>query len=573
MPGPAARITAALATPPRWWTAAVLALTALAAAFVTWLEYDWFFIAPALGSFVSMAGIVFAVSRRWRFSLLSALLLFLTVFIASKAKFALVAMNLHVYDAIFYPTSPAQVEFLFSAYPRIAWAITAALCVVAVALAAAWRVDSPAICGRARLAAAGLSCLVMAVAAAPLAGRNGMFFTENRFIFSAFVSSFADLPQLVRFKGLIEVSAAPAASAQPMDGIVCKPATTPPDIVFFLNESAMPPGVYPSLVYPDELKDFFAGPDGRVRPMRVETFGGGTWLTDFSALTGLSTHSFGSMRNFVANFMTGRLRHSLPQYLAACGYETTMIYPASVGFAGVGRFYEAIGFDRIIDISVHKAPDQRQRDAFYLAEVAKILEANAASARPRPQFLMASSMSTHSPWDYRFAPEAVRETDHLRWNADPEFDEYLWRLVVARRDRDAFRARLAASLPQRRILHVGFGDHQPALARLPLEGAQAIANTGGDWQLDPASKAFETYYRIDGQNFTPAPPQRDYPIVEVAHLATMTVMAAGLPLDPVYARRARLLEQCNGLYATCADRAAVLTFQRWLVDSDWVAQR
>ena len=94
--------------------------------------------------------------------------------------------------------------------------------------------------------------------------------------------------------------------------------------------------------------------------------------------------------------MTGRLRHSLPQYLAACGYETTMIYPASVGFAGVGRFYEAIGFDRIIDISVHKAPDQRQRDAFYLAEVAKILEANAASARPRPQFVMASSMSRRS---------------------------------------------------------------------------------------------------------------------------------------------------------------------------------
>ena len=37
-----------------------------------------------------------------------------------------------------------------------------------------------------------------------------------------------------------------------------------------------------------------------MRRLRVETFGGGTWLSDFSALTGLSTNLFGSMRNFAA---------------------------------------------------------------------------------------------------------------------------------------------------------------------------------------------------------------------------------------------------------------------------------
>jgi hypothetical protein len=316
----------------------------------------------------------------------------------------------------------------------------------------------------------------------------------------------------------------------------------------------------------------FTSIDGQVHPFRVETFGGGTWLTDFSVLTGLSTRSFGNLRNFAANFMTGRLHHSLPQYLKACGYETSLIYPASAGFAGVGRFYEAIGFDRVIDTSVHHAPDQRQRDAFYLGEVAKIIEAPAAGPR-KPRFIVASSMSTHSPWDFRFAPEALKPGETTRWNEDSEFDEYLWRLIVAKRDRDAFRAKLAREAPDRKILYVDYGDHQPALAKVPLDNAIAIADEGRSWQLDPTSRAFETFYAINAQGFTPPWPASYLPMVEAAHLPTIIVQAAGLPLDPVFQKRARLLETCKGLYATCADRASVLAFQRWLVSTGYLAQR
>ncbi len=552
--------------------AAIVAIVAFAA-FVVHVEYDWFFYVPTLAAFGFLVALAFALTRRLVLALVVGMLCFAAVWAGSTAKFALVAMNLHVYDVIFYVFSFAHIAFLFSAYPILAWLLVLAMALGAGAVVFAARLERPTpLRARSRLAIAAAACAAMAVAAQPLAARNGMFFAEKRFVFSAFLWSFGDLPRLLRFKGLIEVGAASASAPQKFEPIACAPARTPPDIVLFLNESAMPPGVYPGLVYPDELKSFFADAAGAIHPLRVETFGGGTWLTDFSALTGLSTRSFGSMRNFVSNFMTGRLRHSLPQYLKACGYETSMIYPASAGFAGVGRFYEAIGFDRVVDIGVHHAPDQRQRDAFYLNEAAKILEANAAGAAPKPQFIVASSMSTHSPWDFRYAPEALREGDATRWNADPEFDEYLWRLVLAKRDRDAFRKRLATNTPTRQILHIGYGDHQPALAKLPLEGAEQMANDGSFWQLDSASKAFETYYTIDAQNFTPAWPGRDLPIVEVAHLATIAVMAAGLPLDAVYQRRAQLLATCKGLYATCGDRAAVLTFQRWLVDNQWIAQ-
>ncbi len=552
-------------------TLACFALAAVFCAFVVHEEVDWFFILPVLGAFVAVAALMLALTLRLRLAILASLALFASIWVADASKYALLAMHLHVYDVIFH-FSPSQAQFAYSAFPLIAWSLTAGVVAAAALLVVAWRGETP-VRLRGRRLAVGVGALALACLTwLPLAGRNAQYFSAGRFVFSAFLSSLGDLPQLVRYNGLIEVAAAATAAPVNPEPITCSPQTTPPDIVFFLNESAMPPGVYPGLHYPEELTPYFASADAQIHPLRVETFGGGTWLSDFTAITGLSTRSFGSMRNFVANFMTGRLRHSLPQYLKACGYETHILYPASADFAGVGRFYKAIGFDEVLDAHALAAPNQRQRDAFYLAAAAKILQANAASARPKPQFIALSSMSTHSPWDFRFAPEAVRQTDVMRWNADAEFDEYLWRLVLAKRDRDDFRRELANTMPNRKILHVAYGDHQPALAKIPLADNLAIADEGRSWQLDPTSRAFQTYYSIEAQGFIPTWPGADLPLVELSHLATLTVMAAGLPLDPVYERRLQLLQTCHGLYATCADRPAVLTFQRWLVDNQWLSQ-
>ncbi len=549
-----------------------------AVALVAWAAFLWqgepepALLFAVVAIHLGASALLAALLGRPRVGLALATFFLLAVFIGAKSKFALVSMNLHVYDLPFYLFAGAPVEFFMSAYPRQALMVGLGLTTTALAFIFLWRADARLrLSPRRRMDYLACAAALLSLGAWPLSGRNADFFNERNFALSSFLTSFADLPQLYSYNGLIEVAPKPSITPIPADAITCKPQGQAPDIVMMLNESSMPPGVYPGLVYPEELTPFFTSFDGRIHPLRVETFGGGTWLSDFSALTGLSTHSFGNLRNFVANFMTGRLRHSLPQYLRACGYETALIYPASAGFAGVGRFYEAIGFDKVIDTSVHKATDQRQRDAFYLGEAAKFLEAPSEGKR-KPRFIVVSSMSTHSPWDFRFSPDSIRETESLRWNADPEFDEYLWRLLLAKRDRDDFRERLSRTLPDHRILYVGYGDHQPALAKVPLENNRAIADDGRSWQLDHESKAFETYFTLDAQGFTPRFPGANHPIVEISNLPVITIVAAGLPLDPVFARRERLMARCNGLYATCRDRASVLAFQRWLVDSRWIAQ-
>jgi hypothetical protein len=482
-------------------------------------------------------------------------------------------MNLHAYDVAFYLFSLAQISFFKETYPGAALVAALGIGAGTLTLAWLWLREPPKVLRRMAMGACAIISLTAAAGATVLlAERGAHFFNDRESVFSGFVSSLGDAPALMRARGVFEISAQAGLSGG-LAPIVCHPQETPPDIVLFLNESAMPPGVYPQVAYPPETKAMFESFDGRTHRLRVETFGGGTWLSDFSALTGLSTNMFGSMRNFAAQLTAGRLRHSLPQYLKACGYDTTIIYPSLAEFAGSARFYRAIGFDKVIDRQGHKAPDERQRDAFYYDQVRQVFDRARREENPRPQFIVASSMATHSPWNFRFAPEAMQPGDDTKWTGDPEMDEYLWRLTLAKRDRDAFRADLAKRYPGKPFLFVGYGDHQPAMARLPLENASEIADTGRAWQLEPTSRAFETYYSIDGLGFSPRISLPVGPVVEIPHLATLAVAAAGLPLDPVYERRWWLMQTCRGLYTSCSDKGAVMAFQRWMVDAGWMAQR
>jgi hypothetical protein len=128
-------------------------------------------------------------------------------------------------------------------------------------------------------------------------------------------------------------------------------------------------------------------------------------------------------------------------------------------------------------------------------------------------------------------------------------------------------------LPRAPILFMSYGDHQPALKRIPIRDAIGIADAGRSDALQPSSVAFETYYAIDAQNFTPRMPAVEPSILEIPYLSSMVVAAAGLPLDAVYERREELRLLCRGLYHTCAYRAQVLKFHRWMADSGFIDMR
>jgi hypothetical protein len=60
----------------------------------------------------------------------------------------------------------------------------------------------------------------------------------------------------------------------------------------------------------------FRSADGRRRELRVETFGGGTWISNFSLMTGLSSLDFGWRAPYLTTAMEGKIHESLATELS-----------------------------------------------------------------------------------------------------------------------------------------------------------------------------------------------------------------------------------------------------------------
>ena len=98
--------------------------------------------------------------------------------------------------------------------------------------------------------------------------------------------------------------------------------------------------------------------DDSLHKLRVETYGGASWLTEFSLLAGVSTHAFGGMRQFVQTFTQNKLKDTLPQALERCGYRNVVFYPMMRNFVSNDRFYNSIGLKEIFDMKVARRQDR-----------------------------------------------------------------------------------------------------------------------------------------------------------------------------------------------------------------------
>ena len=330
------------------------------------------------------------------------------------------------------------------------------------------------------------------------------------------------------------------------------------------QESLVPPSLFPRLQYDRTLDRFFLSDDGRLHRLRVETYGGGSWVTEFALLTGISAKAFGDMRMFVQVLMDGRLRETLPQELANCGYRTLMLFPMSNGFLSLDRFYLSIGFSDILDQRAQGAPTIRERDRFYFQNALDAMDHHFKSS-DRPLFVYIQTMASHGPYDSAYMPEVNVPGGGPGTSA--EMSEYLRRAAMASLDRDFFMDEIKRRFPDEPILVVRYGDHQPSATR------DLINNVWGDDSPDVGPDGspgpFITFYAVAGHNF-PVPPLPEYDPLDVAYLGTVILEASGLPLSAAQRERERLMMVCAGRYSGCEPRSEILAFHRRLINSGLV---
>jgi phosphoglycerol transferase MdoB-like AlkP superfamily enzyme len=551
----------------RSFWAYVLSFALAAVMWVYFVRHEWplWTITFTLGvTAVLISGFLLA-SRRIFFSTAVVAGLVLLIVAISEVKRHYLGMTLHAYDVVFYLMSPDTLALLWANFRLELVALAGA---IGALIASAWgfyRFDPTRIPRRVAAWAIIFSLATTMCAVAEKGGRHQTLYYWGHHYVSSFYLSWAETIQTLWRGQLIE--------AAPRDGSVkpfampaaCGAGARPPNIILIHQESMFPPSYFPQIRYDAGLDPFYRSADGQLHKLRVETYGGASWLTEFSVLAGVSTFSFGGMRPFVQSLMQGKVHDTVPETLARCGYRNTLFYPMDKNFVSSGKFYTSIGFADIRDRKAQGASKFNEPDRFYYDNVLANLERHfMASQAPVFNFIITSA--THLPYDWAFMPQV----NVPGGGPSPEMNEYLRRVGLAKRDYDYFRAELARRFPKEQFLIVQYGDHQPIVTR-PFLGFDAATATE-DMTMGPDSSAYLTYYAMDGINYDPGPlPNVD--VVDVPYLSALLLNAAQIPLSDAQHERLRLLNVCEGRYFTCAKRDEILAFHRRLIDSGLMMAR
>jgi len=520
-----------------------------------------------LGVTGALVSFVVFLSRRVMFATVLVSALVVLIVAAATAKHAIMNMVVHAYDLFFYFSSWSTVSYLWADQRRYLLAgLAAALAAMAIVWLA-WHLDSTR--SRRAWAAAALAAfgLLTWYGAETKGERRHMQFYYSNLYLSSFYASWGETLEAL-WRGALLEAAPEGFAAKPFTiPTNCQTASKPPHIILIHQESVVQPSLFTQLRYDHSVDPFFLSADGSLHPMRVETYGGASWLTEFSLLAGVSTHAFGGMRQFVQTFTQNKLKDTLPQALARCGYRNVVFYPMLKNFVSNDRFYTSIGLREIFDLEAQGAKSAHERDRFYygnaMAEMAKHL-----AKSDKPMFTYIQTMSAHWPYNYTYEPEMKVPGGGA--GVDPEMHEYLRRLSIAKIDYDYLLAELRSRFPDERFLIVHYGDHHPMATRTLLGYFQETE--AEDVILDDQSIGFITYYAVQGINYR-VPPLPQYTTLDVPYIGTLMLDLAGLPLSDSHRERKRLMELCKGRYHSCAQRAQILQFHRRLIDSGVMAAR
>ena len=332
-----------------------------------------------------------------------------------------------------------------------------------------------------------------------------------------------------------------------------------PDIVQVLEESTFDPSNFTKCNIPECRVSMFKT-DVRTRstgPMRVHTFGGGTWVSEFATLTGMPQDIFGPGGMYAPYVLAPHVQDSLPRQLQRLGYLTIAIYPTNGAFLNGRNAYRAYGFDQFYDASQLGLEEWEETDQQMFDAAKRVYDK--VKKPGQPVFVMILTLAQHGPHDTDPlsslpAPFNKGVLKGLPTAESLNFNTYLSNLhnsdVAMRSLEHDFLDRAQPTV----LVH--FGDHQPSFSGL-------IRSMPRTWPDELSSvKDYLTYYMIKS-NFQGAPLPR-YPMLDIALLPSMVLQAADLPTDPYFSAAISLRTRCNGLYTDCTQPGLVKSYHAWI---------
>ncbi len=545
----------------RWWQHPALSVVLSIAilAILPPVENGWLSLPFVAALAVVTATLLFAATRRLSFSVCCGWMIVGLLSIISLIKFKMKGFSLHFYDLVFLANDGDAVDFIFDSYPHL----VAPVLVLTVFLAGVgvlmYRMDRPrdlSVGKRLVVLMAAVILLPLTFPSEAINAQRHFYYLQGRHV-SAFFVSLLDLEYVFR-ENELEKRLAQLPPQEPFSGAAQCGSGDRPDIVVVLEETQTSPGYFTQLPNAGEMAAAMAPAHDPLRPLNVEVFGGGTWISGLSLLTGLSSMDFGWRSPYLTITLQDAIKNSIPKILADCGYHTMALLPLDYQFVNEGPFLHSIGFETVLDRFDIEAPSRHMRDSFYFQQALRQIERHRA-ADDRPLFLYMQTMFPHSPFDKQREPEIRLAGEPFHEN--PALAEYWRRVLIARKDYADFADRVLSDATERGVVLMSFGDHQ-GNATMPLveelDGPSPLAR--------PGSLAYRTYYTLTGSGLPERPAAITDGVLDIGFLGTEILEAAGIPGSDVYLDLAALKRLCNGAFYTCPERDAVDRHLRRRID-------
>jgi hypothetical protein len=541
-----------------------LTLIIVAALAVIWLaERGVEHLKLAVAALCFSAAVLLLLVADFERAILLSSILVVAVFGASNVKYIHSGLKLIVTDL---PLAFAgTVRFFIVQYPLAVMTVVAGSIALVLAVVATLRyMPGLPVSPKIQLVLLGIASISLVAAYRASGGAVSFQRTaaQRRYFFSTFIASILNPLSWRQFGGLTLIDIA----KDPLPLMAAIPARTHdyPDIIVIQHESIFDPRIFGLPVEP--IVEAFLSPNNALYgSLNVDIFGGGSWQSEFSLLTGLSSASFGSNAYFLFKRGVGRFHNSLPKTLSALGYRTMLTSSCRRNFLNYDEFYRSIGISERIFTDDFQSPFDVDRfeatnsDALFL-DAALGIHMKRIAGDTEPRFLYALTNSNHGPHSRRLVAPGYFESERAFAAAslpDAYYAEYYARLVETAVTWNRLRSELSTRFAGRPTLIVHYGDHQPVMARR----IEAKLKLPAD-----ARRQFRTFYAIENLNICSDGLMSGWgPDLDIAFLGTVALQRAGLPLDEISATRASLLEQCGESYfASSSERKR--RFHRSLVD-------
>jgi hypothetical protein len=505
------------------------------------LEND---IPAALFAFCGIAmisAIALLLSNRAAFSIYIGLGVAILVAIPSMIKARMTGMSVHSFDlALIFDLS--MWAFLLNGFGGYVLPVLAAGACIVAFMALIYHVEQPtrmALLPRTMLIAAPVLLYPLA---RPAWASDQSYLFHGRHI-SGLMASLEDLPRLWTDHPVASGIEGTGHVDPYEEPFICGAGAHQPDIIVVHAESQLPPE-WMSVPAVAGLQKSFLSQDGKLRELGVETYGGGSWITVSSILTGMSGADFGWMRQFMSKSLVGNVSASVPEILAKCGYRTTALLGMGYDQFSLGPLMTSLGVSDVHDPSDMGIDAMTVRDSRYFDHALARLQ-EYREIDQRPQFIYVETMFAHSPYDDPLEPDV--ELEGAPFSFEPVENEYLRRLVIARRDIEAFKSEIANNAGARGTIVLEYGDHRPMIEL----GKAGIDLT--DWKSD----AYQTYFSFNAYGSVGWKPTAVEDRMDAAYLGYWLIEAAGIAHGGVVDDMRQLRARCLGRFHLCVDRRQV----------------